>query len=112
VVDVAVPVLAGAVLGDDAGATDVLDEVSDDGDSADVLEESVDDELVGSASATPGLVVIATPSPSATAKAPTRPTYLAYPIVAPRWDGGVRRHGTLRRPKIRDGRIDGTPHRP
>jgi hypothetical protein len=44
---------------------------------ADELEDAeLDDELEsdGSASATPGMVAIAVPTPSATAKAPTRPT--------------------------------------
>jgi hypothetical protein len=38
------------------------------------LEESVDEESRGSASAIPGLLAIATPTPSVTANAPTRPT--------------------------------------
>jgi hypothetical protein len=51
-------------------------------DEADVLDEpdgeELDDELVsdGSARATPGMVATADPIPSATANAPTRPTYL------------------------------------
>jgi len=51
-------------------------------DEADVLDESdgdeLDDELGsdGSARATPGMVATADPIPSATANAPTRPTYL------------------------------------
>ena len=42
------------------------------------LDESEDDELEsdGSASATPGMVATADPTPSATATAPIRPTYL------------------------------------
>jgi hypothetical protein len=49
---------------------------------ADVLDEpdgeELDDEVVsdGSARATPGMVATADPIPSATANAPTRPTYL------------------------------------
>jgi hypothetical protein len=43
----------------------------------DVEEESVVDESVGFAHATPGVVATATPTPKATAKPPTRPTYLA-----------------------------------
>ena len=51
-------------------------------DEADVLDEpdgeELDDEVVsdGSARATPGMVATADPIPSATANAPTRPTYL------------------------------------
>jgi len=49
---------------------------------AEELDESDDDELDdapasdGSARATPGIVATADPTPSATANAPTRPTYL------------------------------------
>ena len=38
------------------------------------LEEPVDEEPRGSASAIPGLLAIATPTPSVTTNAPTRPT--------------------------------------
>ena len=44
-------------------------------------DEFVDAESVGSAQATPGVVATATPTPKATAKPPTRPTYFAYPIT-------------------------------
>jgi len=46
-------------------------------------DELVDAESVGSAHATPGVVATATPTPKATAKPPTRPTYVAYPITTP-----------------------------
>jgi hypothetical protein len=87
--DDAVPVLVGAVLGDDdaddADATVEFEEEPDDGEPADVepldeelleelLEEPVDEEPLGSASAIAGLLAIATPNPSVTANAPTRPT--------------------------------------
>jgi hypothetical protein len=51
----------------------------------DELDESEDDELEsdGSASATPGMVATADPTPSATANTPTRPTKLTEPIMAP-----------------------------
>jgi hypothetical protein len=51
----------------------------------DVEEESVVDEpgSVGSAHATPGVAATATPTPKATANAPTRPIYAAYPITTP-----------------------------
>ena len=71
--DDAAPGLKGAELGDD-------DDESVDAESVDAesVEESVDDELlVGSASAIPGLLAIATSIPNATANAPTRPICLA-----------------------------------
>jgi hypothetical protein len=45
---------------------------------SDEVDELDDEELesVGSASATPGMLATAVPTPSATANAPTRPTYL------------------------------------
>jgi hypothetical protein len=49
----------------------VDDEVLDD------VESSVGDEPDGSAKATPGVVAMATPTPSVTANAPTRPTCFA-----------------------------------
>lgn len=72
---------------DDVGADDELEEgldglslsVDEEADELDGPEdEELDDELEsdGSASATPGMVVTADPTPSATASAPTRPTYL------------------------------------
>jgi hypothetical protein len=85
--DDAVPVLVGPVLGDDdaddSEATAEFEEEPEDGEPADVepldeelleeLEEPVDEEPIGSASAIAGLLAIATPTPSATANAPTRP---------------------------------------
>jgi len=66
--DDAAPGLKGAELGDD----------DDESVDAESVEESVDDELlVGSASAIPGLLAIATSIPNATANAPTRPICLA-----------------------------------
>ena len=66
------------------------DDVEDDGwfesgdvdgfDSDDVVLDEADDE--SSAHATPGVAAIAPPTPSATAKAPTRPMYLAYAVFA------------------------------
>jgi hypothetical protein len=86
--DDTVPVLVGPVLGvdgeDDADARVELAEEPEDGGPADVepldeelleeaLEEPVDDEPPGSASAIAGLLASATPNPSVTANAPTRP---------------------------------------
>jgi len=71
--DDAAPGLKGAELGDDDAAS--VDAASVDAES---VEESVDDELlVGSASAIPGLLAIATSIPNATANAATRPICLA-----------------------------------
>jgi hypothetical protein len=69
---------------DDAGVGESVDAVDTAGLSFAVAEESAgldvaDDaapESVGSASATPGVVAAAHPTPSTTANAPTRPTYL------------------------------------
>jgi hypothetical protein len=87
--DDAVPVLVGRVLGDDGGddadATVEFAEEPEGGEPADVepldeelleepLEEPVDEEPLGSASAIAGLLARATPNPSVTANAPTRPT--------------------------------------
>jgi hypothetical protein len=68
---------------DDGDATVEFEEEPEDVESADVgpcdeelleeLEEPVDEEPIGSASAIAGLLAIATPTPSATANAPTRP---------------------------------------
>lgn len=85
--DDAVPVLVGAVLGDDdaddADATVEFAEEPEGGEPADVepldeelLDEPLDKEPFGSASAIAGLLASATPNPSVTANAPTRPTYL------------------------------------
>ena len=57
------------------------DEESDDEPDAD--DEDVEPDSDGSASATPGVFAIAAPTPSATANAPTRPMYIAVPIVVP-----------------------------
>jgi hypothetical protein len=81
--DDAAPGLKGAELGDDDAAS--VDAASVDAESVDAesvdaesVEESVDDELlVGSASAIPGLLAIATSIPNATANAATRPICLA-----------------------------------
>lgn len=90
--DDAAPVLVRLVLGDDdadeGDATVEFEEEAEDVEPADVepcdeglleeleepLEEPVDEEPRGSASAIPGLLAIATPTPSVTANAPTRPT--------------------------------------
>jgi hypothetical protein len=59
------------------GVDRLLLSVDEEADELDELEdEELDDELEsdGTASATPGVVATATPTPSATAKAPTRPT--------------------------------------
>jgi hypothetical protein len=83
--DDAVPVLVGPVLGDDdeddADATVEFAEAPEDAEPTDVepldeepLEEPVDEEPLGSASAIAGLLASATPNPSVTANAPTRPT--------------------------------------
>jgi hypothetical protein len=70
--DDAVPVLAGPVFGDDDPVPldeELLEE------PVDVpLGEPADEEPLESASAIAGLLAMATPSPSATASAPTRPT--------------------------------------
>jgi hypothetical protein len=90
--DDAAPVLVRLVVGDDdpddADAVVEFDEEPEDVEPADVepcdeelveeleepLVDPVDEEPRGSASATPGLLAIATPTPSVTANAPTRPT--------------------------------------
>jgi hypothetical protein len=87
--DNTVPVLVGPALGDDdeddADATVEFAEEPEDGEPADVepldeelleesLEEPVDEEPLGSASAIAGQLASATPNPSVTANAPTRPT--------------------------------------
>jgi hypothetical protein len=71
----AVPVLEDGDADDEAGPEDVepadvepLDELEE------PLEEPVDEEPRGSASAIPGPLAIAAPTPNATANAPTRPT--------------------------------------
>jgi hypothetical protein len=58
---------------------DAGDELDDDCESdGELVPESA-----GSASATPGVLATATPIPSASANAPTRPTYLELPIAVP-----------------------------
>ena len=52
-----------------------------------LLDEELLEEPVESANAITGLLAIATPTPSMTANAPTRPTQLTLPIIAPRWMG-------------------------
>jgi hypothetical protein len=57
-------------------------------DVPDVSEVPVPDDVSvapvsGPAHATPGALTTATPTPKATAKPPTRPTYVAYPITIP-----------------------------
>jgi len=65
-----------------------------DGDESD--EPDTAPESAGSANATAGVLATATPIPSATANAPTRPMYFALPIAVPssrsrRNDGHLRR---------------------
>ena len=59
--------------------SDVDVEELDEEDESD--DELVDVESVGPAHATPGALATATPTPKATAKPPTRPMYVAYPIT-------------------------------
>jgi hypothetical protein len=66
--DVDEAVLVGSVLGDGADV-EPFDDV--------LLDVSVDEAPVVSASAIAGPLAIATPNPSVTANAPTRPIYLA-----------------------------------
>ncbi|WP_059020526.1 hypothetical protein [Mycobacterium sp. M26] len=59
---------------------DRLEDPVDFPEEEDAVEEPASD---GAAAAIPGpAVVTATPMPSATASAPTRPTYLPHPVVA------------------------------
>ena len=53
-----------------------VDEEADELDEPEDVELDDEPEPDGSASATPGVVATADPTPSATANAPTRPTYL------------------------------------
>jgi hypothetical protein len=68
-------------VGDDVDEDLVVEEES----PADAEEESLGggDESDGSAYAMPGVVAMATPTPSVTANAPTRPMCLAYPMTVP-----------------------------
>jgi hypothetical protein len=65
---------------DDVGVNDGSDEDDTEVDS-DVDELVESDVETSSAHATPGVVVTAPLTPSATASAPTRPMYLAYALV-------------------------------
>jgi hypothetical protein len=68
-----------ACVADVVESDEVVDEsVSGDADSFDDGDVLVDVVAGSSAHATPGLLATAPPMPSATARAPTRPTYLAY----------------------------------
>jgi hypothetical protein len=58
-----------------------FDEESDDEPDAD--DEDVEPDSDGSARATPAVFAIAAPTPSATANAPTRPMYIAVPMMVP-----------------------------
>ena len=49
-------------------------------------------QFASSANATPGGIVAAKPTPSATANAPTRPMNFALPMMIPRFDGADLRH--------------------
>lgn len=74
----------------EGGLDGLLLSVDEEADAVDVPEdEELVDELEsdGSATATPGMVATAEPTPSATANAPTRPIYLTCPIMAPCWMG-------------------------
>jgi hypothetical protein len=66
-------------LDDDAVDGVDVDDVDVESAGASVPDESVCAEVPVSASAIPGLLAIATPSPNATASAPTLPMYLAQP---------------------------------
>jgi hypothetical protein len=76
-----------SVVDEPADVSESLDDdasVGSDEDSEVVADESVCEEVPVSAIATPGLLAIATPSPNATARAPTRPMYLAQPELSGR----------------------------
>jgi hypothetical protein len=65
---------SGSVDGlDDAGSLSVADV---DAEPAELVDADDDAESAGSANATAGVVATAHPTPSATANAPTRPTYV------------------------------------
>jgi len=69
-----------AVLDDEESDESELEdeeELDEDEESDDELDELEEPLSVGSAQATPVVVATATPTPNATAKPPTRPTYLA-----------------------------------
>jgi len=69
----------GEVFGDGFGDVDESDEDEDEDESSDDADEPPD----GTAYARPGVVATATPTPSVTANAPTRPMCLAYPMTVP-----------------------------
>jgi hypothetical protein len=70
---------------DDGLAADSDDELEADEESDDELDELVVEleelESVGSANASPGVFAMTVPMPSATANAPTRPTYCAFTAI-------------------------------
>jgi hypothetical protein len=77
-----------SVEADDEGdcVSEPADESDEDAEELEEDDDESDDELVapesdGPAHATPGVVATATPTPKASAKPPTRPTYVAYPIT-------------------------------
>jgi hypothetical protein len=57
------------------------EEDDDDDDDDDDSPDDVDPPSDGSANAMPGMDAIAAPTPNVTANAPTRPTYLAWPMT-------------------------------
>ena len=65
----------GGVVSDAPGAGE--DESTD----GDPLSAPAGDPVSGPAHATPGELATAIPTPNATANAPTRPTYRAYPMI-------------------------------
>jgi hypothetical protein len=66
---------------DDDEPVDESDEEALEEDDDESDDELVDPESDGPAHATTGVVATANPTPKATAKPPTRPTYFAYPIT-------------------------------
>ena len=71
------------VESDESDVESDFDLDSDFEEESDAEGEDVEPASDGSASATPGVFAIAAPTPSATANAPTRPMYIAVPIVVP-----------------------------
>jgi len=71
--------------GDDGDDGDCVSELEEDDEEEDdvSVDELVAPDSVGPAHATPGVVATATPTPKATARPPTRPMYVAYPITTP-----------------------------
>jgi hypothetical protein len=89
-IDVAVVAVEVVAAGDDGEFPGDEFELDEDLDSNDELEldEELDDEfdepeLEGLADATHGVATSPAPMPRATANAPIRPIYLAYPMVVP-----------------------------